>query len=76
MMWTLFMKFKGSLKSVTIWVNSLFLSILPFYDEMRDGLPQLQPYLPDNAYKWMALALVVLNISLRFKTKHDLADKL
>lgn len=74
-MWCLFFKLKGAFKSVTIWVNSIFLSVLPFYDEMRDALPQLQPYLPDNAYKWMALALVILNISLRFKTKRDLAER-
>lgn len=74
-MWQFYFKLKGSLKSVTVWVNSIFLSLLPFYDDLRTSLPELQPYLPDDAYKKMVFALVILNIVLRFRTKVDLKDK-
>jgi hypothetical protein len=38
-------------------------------------VPELQSYLPDNVYKWVGIAVVVLNLALRFKTNSDLAAK-
>jgi hypothetical protein len=40
-----------------------------------DSLPQLQPYLPDNIYKWLSLVFIVLGIVMRLKTTEALGDK-
>lgn len=74
---------KGALKSVTVWVNGLFLAAAPFADQIitaamtgvRDYLPELQPYLPDNIYKAAGIAVVAFNIWQRARTSMSLAEK-
>ena len=74
---------KGARRSVTVWVNSLFLAAVPFADRIivavmtnvRDTMPELQPYLPDNWFKAVGIAVVVFNIIQRARTTQSLAEK-
>lgn len=66
---------KGAWRSLTIWLNGLILALLPALDYAKDSLPQLADYLTPEHYKTIMLAVVGLNIALRFKTNGSLADK-
>jgi hypothetical protein len=68
-------KIAGMRKSAVIWVNGLLLAALPVVDYAKDNLPQLADYLSPDLYKRVGLAVVVLNILLRFRTSQSLADK-
>jgi hypothetical protein len=68
-------KLKGAWRSVTVWFNGALLAMLPVYEVVKESLPEIQSYLPDNVYKWVGIAVVMLNIALRFKTNSDLAHK-
>lgn len=79
-------KLKGAWRSKTVWVNSIFLTLLPFADQLvvaiapvlqdlSASLPELQPYLPDNIYKFVGICMVCVNIFLRFKTRLPLDAK-
>lgn len=71
----LFKKIKKSYKSMTIWLNGIFLAALPVVEYARDNLQEVQQFLPDNIYRSMGLAVVVLNIALRFRTDKGLHEK-
>lgn len=72
-------KLRGALRSVTMWVNGLFLAAYPFADQIvqavNDNLPALQPYLPASAPKAIGLAAVLFNIYQRTRTTQSLAEK-
>lgn len=68
-------KIKKSYKSVTIWLNGILLAALPVVEYARDNLQEVQQFLPDNIYRSMGLAVVVLNIALRFRTDKGLHEK-
>lgn len=70
---------RGARRSLTVWFNGLLLTALPYAEDIigfiRQALPELQAYLPDNWYKVMGVVVVVVNLLLRLKTKAALADK-
>jgi hypothetical protein len=66
---------KGSFKSVTIWFNGALLALLPLFEYLKDSLPQLQEWLGDDLYKKVGLAVVVINIALRYKTNKPVSEK-
>lgn len=68
-------KIKKSYKSMTIWLNGILLAALPVFEYARETLPQVQEYLPPDMYKPVGVAVVVLNILLRFKTEKGLHEK-
>lgn len=68
-------KLRGAWRSVTIWLNGLFLAAFPLVQMAHDSLPEVAQYLSPATYRWIGLAVVVLNIALRFKTTTDLANK-
>lgn len=68
-------KIKKSYKSMTIWLNGILLAALPVVEYARDNLQEVQQFLPDNIYRSMGLAVVVLNIALRFRTDKGLHEK-
>lgn len=68
-------KLRGLKKSATIWFNSILASVVIALPLLQDTFTQLQPYLPDNFYKILAVVVIVGNLALRFKTTKDLADK-
>lgn len=77
------LKLQGALRSVTVWVNGLFLAFVPFADQIitavmtgvRDHLPELAPYLPENWFKAVGIAVVIFNIYQRARTSTSLAEK-
>lgn len=72
-------KLRGALRSATMWVNGLFLAAYPFADQIVQGvneyLPALQPYLPENVFKGVGLAVILFNIYQRTRTSKSLAEK-
>jgi hypothetical protein len=66
---------KNAWKSVTIWFNTLIGIVLTFGDNLKDNLPIIQQYTTPETLKYAAVAIVVINIALRFKTNKSLADK-
>lgn len=68
-------KIKGMYKSLTIWVNGIFLALFPLIGIIKESLPDLGQYLAPGVFKWVGLVVVVMNIALRFKTNKSLADK-
>lgn len=68
-------KLKGAIKSLTIWFNSIIASTLVGLPLAQDTFPQLQPYIPANAYKYGMAALIIGNILLRFRTSKPLGGK-
>lgn len=72
-------KIRGALRSVTVWVNGMLLAAWPFADQIiqgvRDNLPALQPYLPEDVFRNVGLAVVIFNIYQRARTSKSLAEK-
>lgn len=66
---------RGSLRSFTIWFNSLAATVITALPYAQDALPQLAQYLGPNVYKVIAAVIVVGNILLRAKTSKALPDK-
>ena len=72
-------KLIGALRSVTMWVNALFLALYPFASEivagLHDAMPTLAEYLPSNIYKGIGIAVVVFNLMQRTRTTKSLTEK-
>lgn len=72
-------KIRGAFKSLTMWVNGLFLAAFPFANEIvsgvQDNLPQMSQYIPENIFKSLGVIVVVFNIYLRVRTKRSLEEK-
>lgn len=69
-------KLKNSWKSFTIWFNGLMLAVVPFIDQAKELVPQLENYIDEHIFKQLMLWLIVGgNVLLRFKTSKDLAEK-
>lgn len=70
---------RGSLRSLTIWFNTVaagLLAVLPeLLPALADAAPGLQPYLGPDVYRWLMVLIVVGNILLRVRTSTSLADK-
>lgn len=65
----------GAFKSMTIWFNTLVAAFIFALPELQMALPQMAGYLPIEIYKWLALAVILSNIVLRFKTNEALKHK-
>jgi hypothetical protein len=57
---------RAARKSFTVWLNGTLLILSPFADQIiagvHDHLPELAPYMPENMFRAVGLALVVYNI--------------
>jgi len=66
-------------KSVTIWFNTLVAAIIPFSENIvqgiKDNLPTVSQYLNADTLKYIAGAILIINIGLRFKTNKSLDQK-
>ncbi len=73
------LKIAGAYKSATVWLNGILLAAMPFLDNIlaavKDNLPAVSQWLTADILKGAAVFILVANIALRFKTKHDLAEK-
>lgn len=67
---------KAEARKLRTRVKIALLIALPFAAEIKStvaaNLPALQPYLPENIYKFMGGAVVVASIVLSFATTHRL----
>lgn len=68
-------KIKGALRSTVIWLNGLLLAAFPLIEMAKEELPGLAQFLTPDVYKRVGLAVVVLNILLRFRTTKSLQEK-
>lgn len=68
-------KLRGAWRSMTIWFNVLFGMAVANFDTIRDGLPQIQPYMTPGLFGKLMIAAFVVNIILRFKTNCCLSAK-
>jgi len=68
-------KLRGARRSFVVWFNGVLLAAFPVFQSAHDYLPELQQYLPSDVYKWVGLAVVMVNIMLRFKTDKPLEEK-
>lgn len=72
-------KLKGAYKSLTIWLNAMFLGLISNADtvmsSLRDNLPTVSQWLNADMLKYSAYFIIGVNVLLRFKTKSSLADK-
>lgn len=68
-------RIKNAWKSVTIWFNGVAAVLLGMMDTLKDSLPFAQPYVTPDMLKYAAIAIVVANVALRFKTTSSLEDK-
>jgi hypothetical protein len=66
---------KGAYKSVTMWINGAFAAVISNWDAIMQNYPQLGQYMNADHFKYIAGAIVVANIALRFRTNKSLADK-
>lgn len=65
------MKVKKFHKNGIIWFNSLALSLLPLYEVLKDSLVSIQSYVSPETYKFVGLAVVIMNIILHYTRKDD-----
>lgn len=65
----------GAVKSLTIWFNGTVLSVAIMLPDLQAVMPQLSQYLPENIYKYIAVASLIGNLLLRVKTNKALVDK-
>ena len=70
-----FQRLVGAWRSLTVWFNGIIGSILVTVPLLEPLLPQLQGLITPAQYKYIALALVVGNVLLRFKTTQALDQK-
>ncbi|MPQ56318.1 hypothetical protein [Duganella sp. FT27W] len=68
-------KLRNAWRSRTIWINATLLGLLPLFDMINSALPQLHEFLPENMYKTVGVATVLVNILLRFFTSTSLENK-
>lgn len=72
-------KIRGAFRSVTIWVNGVFLAVFTYSDDIVQGvqehMPELAQYMPANVLKGLGLAVVIFNIYQRARTKASLELK-
>lgn len=68
-------RIRGARKSLTIWFNSVAGTLIAAIPFAQDNLPQLQGYLPTNAYQYAMGFVVAANILLRFRTTQGLEHK-
>lgn len=67
-------KLKKFHKNGIVWFNSLALSLLPLYEVLKDSLISIQSYVSPDTYKYVGLAVVVMNIILHYTRKDDDGD--
>jgi len=70
-----FDKLKGAWRSKTIWFNVGAGIALTYSNEILGVLPQLQPVLGADHYQTAFAVVTVVNVTLRFLTKHPLEAK-
>ena len=72
-------KLKGAYKSLTIWLNAMFLGLISNADlvmsSLRENLPTVSQWLNADMLKYSAYFIIGVNVLMRFRTHNSLADK-
>jgi hypothetical protein len=70
-------RLKGAWKSITIWVNGILAGLVVMWPDIQAALANtdFEPYVGAVAARWVMLAIVVLNIIIRFRTTKGLEQK-
>jgi hypothetical protein len=68
-------KLVGARRSKTVLFNSIMAVLLPSIIYAQEMLPILKELLTPEAYQATGLAVVIINIVLRFKTDNSLDNK-
>lgn len=66
---------QGAAKSWTMRFNAAMGALLVGMPLLQESMPQLAPYIDPKTYKDAMLAVLVINILLRIRTKTALGDK-
>ncbi len=62
-------------RSLTIWFNSIIGALIVGLPQLQDSLPQLQGYIPEDAYRQLTTLVLIGNMLLRFRTNKPLEEK-
>lgn len=68
-------KIKGAWRSLTIQVNAFALALIPVIQYANDHFEDVRALVGPDCYKHLAMALLLVNLLLRFKTNCGLEDK-
>jgi hypothetical protein len=68
-------KLQRAHRSLTVWVNAILITALEVANYAKDTVPTLKNYLVPDTYNSIMLAILVVNIALRFKTTTALEHK-
>ena len=68
-------RLRGMWKSLSVWFNGVVATLLAALPILQESIGQVRELVTADTYKALALALVVGNVLLRFRTTKDLADK-
>ena len=68
-------KIRGAKKSLTIWANSVFASIVMALPIAQDQVPLVKAYIPPNIYHYLLMVVIFGNVILRFRTNKGLDEK-
>lgn len=66
---------RGSIRSWTMWVNSVALTLVLAAPQAQEFLPIIKPYLTQESFSRLTIVVLVLNLVLRIKTKQPLSAK-
>ena len=67
--------FRGAVKSVTMWFNSVFAVVATVITDLPTVLPDLASVLPPDVYKYLLFLNILGNMALRVKTRLPLTAK-
>lgn len=65
----------GAIKSWTIWFNSAAAPVFMYWEDIKSTVPDLAAHMTPENYKRLALAVVIINLLLRIKTKKALTER-
>ncbi len=57
-----------------VYAAALWVALPELVQALRENLPDLAQYLPDNVYRWLSLAVIVGGLYYRVKTVKPLTD--
>lgn len=72
---TLLAYLRGAVKSWTIWTNGVLLTLVLAAPTLQEALPQIKPFVSNNAFEHLTLIVILLNVGLRIKTNTSLSTK-
>lgn len=66
---------RGAVRSWTIWVNSVLLTLVLAAPLLQDTLPTIKPFVSEKGFGHLTMIVILLNLALRVKTNQSLSTK-